>query len=326
MTSSYETNKKIANLTKIVYRLTVQNDEYKDDQTKHQNETLLLRRELIAKEDMINTLTTKLHRVEAQYEEANVIHKQNRVKDVINFKKDRDDIQAEFDKQMEQTMNANKVSIQSLEQSCSSLLTQLDEMGVKYDDQVRKHEDEINMLNETNEIKIKNLYENMDKEADRMRINHKKEIEILKSTLEDNYNSAFSQTHLQYQNKMVEMRNELQQSFDVRMLDVKEVYDKDIEELNIAYESVQTELTVVKQQLQRAHEEINSRNHTFKLLQKSTEQEIGTWKTRYTKVSLESDKLIEVLKSKGDAFNAAKACFMQLKEQVIMATQLLHSI
>ncbi len=318
MSSYYEKNKKIANLTKIVHRLTVQNDDYKDDQTKHQNETLLLRLELTAKQDIINKLTTKLNRVEAQYEETKAIYKQNRVKDEMDFKKDRDGTQAEFDKQMEQMMKANKVSIQSLEQSCSSLLRQLDEMGVKYDEQVRKHKGEITVLNETNALKIKYIYENVDKEDDRMRLNHKNEIEVLKSTLEDNYNSAISKTHLRYQNKMVEMRNELQQSFDERMLDVKETHDKDIEEFKIAYKSVQTELTVVKQQLQRAHKEIDSRDHTFKLLQTSTEQEIGTWKTRCTKVSLESNKLIKVLKSKGDAFNTAKACFVQLKKQVII--------
>lgn len=320
----HETNKKIADLTKIIYDLNVKVQRYEEELqvdtiksreelqltiTNQQNEILALKQELEVKEDAVVKLKNLLA-AQTRREEAN--DKLNREKHEGDVKKMQNKIN-----DMEQILDKNQSEMLSLSQLCDSLRAQLEEALIKGEDKHKFYQDELSNLRDAHENHIALITKEAESTLDRIQLNHKANIEMIETSLNDDYNNKMKFIETKYKNKVENIRSDMMLDFNSKMKQLVDTSSHEIEALNVAKESLRLEMTTTKAQLISVHKSIKCKDSTIDALQSSIDRAIEDGKRHLKEREAGLGKMDKTIKAKDEELMSEKSKVLHLQEKVV---------
>ena len=327
----HELEKKIANLTKIIYSLNVKNEIYEEriqelHQTtkeelelvtaKHRAETVSLKGELQAKEEVIKTLTTKHDLLQAQNIQEKAKHEQDRNKNEQEIHRVRDESRVIFNKKIKDIEDAAKSNIQSLSHHCQCLKTQIKELHQECKDKDKNYKIEIQLLKDTHTKCVAEISDEKVKELGRMRSNHEQSIDEIKYSMNEDHQRAMIDTEDRCKKKIEKIRKEMQISFDSKIKQSMESSCSKIEALRTSNSNVRSDLAVANAELKKAFESIKDKERQSIELQLSLQEATKNFEKMSNEAVLERSKRNSILEEKEVELDLNRSYISKLKEEV----------
>ena len=267
MSQSYAMQKKIANLTKIIYNLNVKYETCNED----------LQELSSVHEDTIRKHKDEVAQLCIQHEDE--LLKQevlNKTKERDRYLKDvetlRKRLQSEHDTQIENLKNKHEAAMALSSNTCASLKKQVEECHSQIKSLEQEHTVELDRLKRESIQEKDAIQDSMDSRLSTLDSEYKRRVEELKLSFEHKAQKEASQREIHWMNQLREVESDLNYKHALELKIVRESLMQKLEHLSSESVCAKEEMATLSSTLTRKEQIIEEKAVVIKHLETSLEQ------------------------------------------------------